>query len=346
MDLLTEQQRRDVIISFWRMHSDKNKAFTATHFSRMGVAASTTYSIINNYQVSGSTAREAGSGGKLRKVSNDQVKRLVNSAVKNGTSTRKLASRYNISQTRAVQLLKENGISHFKKRKAPKMTCDQEIRAKSCCSALRRDFFPPGQTTSIVMDDESYFPYSGKTVTGYYSSVRDDAPLSQKLKFQEKFSKRLLVWLAFSERGFSNVFFAPRNCSVDGEMYRSECVEKRLIPFLQDYHADGNYYFWPDLASAHYARATTALFVERGIRFIPKNCNPPCVPQLRPIENLWSILKTMVYANGWSADTEEQLKRRIKFCLKKLTIDDCQRLFRSTKSRIRLAADNGPFAVI
>ncbi len=118
MDLLTEQQRRDVIISFWRMHSDKKKAFTAAHFSLMGIATSTTYSIIDNHQAGGTTARKSGSGGKLRKLSDHQVKRLLNNAVKNAWSTRKLASRYKISQSRVVQLIKENGIHYFKKRKA------------------------------------------------------------------------------------------------------------------------------------------------------------------------------------------------------------------------------------
>ena len=30
-------------------------------------------------------------------------------------------------------------------------------------------------------------------------------------------------------------------------------MEKRLFPFIEEFHIDGNYIFWPDMASAHYS---------------------------------------------------------------------------------------------
>ena len=37
--------------------------------------------------------------------------------------------------------------------------------------------------------------------------------------------------------------------------YLKECIQKRVIPFIRQYHTDNNYIFWPDQARAHYAES-------------------------------------------------------------------------------------------
>ena len=98
---------------------------------------------------------------------------------------------------------------------------------------------------------------------------------------------------------------------MDGETYRQHCILARLHPFVAAHHSDGRYVFWPDLTSAHYAKATTALLDHLDIPFVPEELNPPNVPELRPIENFWSLLKSAVYAGGWEASGEDQLRRKI-----------------------------------
>ena len=44
---------------------------------------------------------------------------------------------------------------------------------------------------------------------------------------------------------------------------------------------------------------------EQGLYFISKENNPPACPQIRPIEQFWSMLKTEVYANNWSAKNRD-----------------------------------------
>ena len=124
-----------------------------------------------------------------------------------------------------------------------------------------------------------------------------------------------MVWLAISPGGISEPFFCHWRGSLDGEMYREDCLKRRLVPFLQEKHEDGNYVFWPDLASAHYAKATQELLKTLDVNFVPRDINPPNVPQLRPIENFWGQLKAAVYANGWTAKSERALKQRIKKCI-------------------------------
>ena len=89
---------------------------------------------------------------------------------------------------------------------------------------------------------------------------------------------------------------------MNGNVYRNECIMRSLVPLLQQYHEDGDYVFWPDLASSHYAKNTVALLRDRNINFVRTQDNPPNVPQLRPIEKFRGILYITVVG---------QLKRSI-----------------------------------
>jgi transposase len=55
---------------------------------------------------------------------------------------------------------------------------------------------------------------------------------------------------------------------------------------------------WPVLVSAHYAKDTLVRLEELKIEYVPKEENPPNVPQIRPIENVWVNLKRKVYSNN------------------------------------------------
>ena len=52
--------------------------------------------------------------------------------------------------------------------------------------------------------------------------------------------------------------------------------------------------FLPDLASAHNALRTRALFDELSMPMCHKKQNPPHVPKLHPVEDFWGILKRLV----------------------------------------------------
>ena len=43
--------------------------------------------------------------------------------------------------------------------------------------------------------------------------------------------------------------------------------------FIETYHSDDDYVFWPDLATSHYARQTTQWLLEHQINFVPKQTN-------------------------------------------------------------------------
>ena len=85
----------------------------------------------------------------------------------------------------------------------------------------------------------------------------------------------------------------------------------RVIPFIRKKHSDHWYYFWPDLASAHYANATQQFLKDEGISYIPKYDNSLAVASLCPIEEFWAALKKEKYGSRWEAEDFAQLKHRI-----------------------------------
>ena len=191
----------------------------------------------------------------------------------------------------------------------------------------------------------SHFTFGHCHIPGngrFYTKNKEQTPSEVRYYEKKKIEPILLVWLAISEDGHSEPFFAPSKGNINGNIYQQECIKCCLIPFLQQHHADGDYIFWPDLASSHYAKDTIALFDEENIHFVPKKNNPPNVPQLRPIENFWGILKSKVYHGGWKVKTKNKLQLRIKKCLRECDWNVVQNTVSSIKTKLRKAADTTP----
>ena len=62
-----------------------------------------------------------------------------------------------------------------------------------------------------------------------------------------------MVWIAISPSGMSKPLFLKSGFAVNQHVYHKQCLEDRLLPFINKYHSDGNYVFWPDLSTSHYA---------------------------------------------------------------------------------------------
>jgi len=127
-----------------------------------------------------------------------------------------------------------------------------------------------------------------------------------------KFEEKVLVWIAISSKGLSKPFIVPSKTAIDQEVYKKECLQPRLIPYIHANHQEGTYKFWPDLASSHYAESVMDFMIENKIDFVEKCENPANLPEVRPIEDFWSILKGKVYENGWEAKNAEELIQKIK----------------------------------
>ncbi|XP_050516839.1 uncharacterized protein LOC126891656 [Diabrotica virgifera virgifera] len=200
------------------------------------------------------------------------------------------------------------------------------------------------------MDDGKYFTLSNSEMKGndgFYTNDYENVPDEIKFKSKKKFEDKILVWCAISEAGFISQPYigVVRGEALNANIYIQRCLSK-LLQFVNTHHANDQIVFWPDLALCHYARITRDWYETNNITFVPKADNPPNLPQARPIEEFWAILSRKVYNNGWEAQNQEQLRRRIYTKIREIDAEVVQRMMQRVRGIIRQIKNNGPLSVI
>ncbi|XP_065665711.1 uncharacterized protein LOC136087134 [Hydra vulgaris] len=243
-----------------------------------------------------------------------ELTRLVNN--RKGVSHRKIGIKFGVNQSTIARQLKKMNIKYRKCEKTPKYTIEQQIKAKKRSRKLVNQLH--NTKSLLVIDDEKYFCFTGDNMpgnSGYYTNNKKTCPESVRFIGKEKFPKKLLMWIAISDRGMSEPLFrTSKAVAISSSIYINECLEKRLLPFIHKYHGDFNYLFWPDSASSHYSKDSLN-WMDQYVYYVDKESNPPNVPQARPIENFWGHLAQKVYEGDWQASTEQVLIDRIKLQL-------------------------------
>ncbi|XP_030752754.1 uncharacterized protein LOC115879873 [Sitophilus oryzae] len=200
------------------------------------------------------------------------------------------------------------------------------------------------------MDDEKYFTLCNSEMKGndgFYTDNYVNVPDDVRLKSKKKFEDKIFVWCAIPEAGFiSHTYIGVvRGEALNAELYIENCLPK-LLQFLNTHHVDDEIIFWPDLASCHYARITRDWYEANNINFVPKVDNPPNLPQARPIEEFWAILSRKVYNNGWEAQNDEQLRRRIFRKIREIDAQVVQRMMQRVSGILRQIENNGPLSTV
>ncbi|XP_031621012.1 uncharacterized protein LOC116339331 [Contarinia nasturtii] len=246
---------------------------------------------------------------------------LSNAKNKVGQSTRRLSGKFEVSYVTVHNILKKNNVFYRKRKRAPKYTARQLEIIPKCCRELRRKHFVNGKF--MILDDESYFTFSHHELSGndgFYTENIVSTPDNVKYASKAKFEPKVLVWVAISSKGISTPVIRPFGAkAIDSDTYINQCLPK-LKQFIENHHTRAEIMFWPDLASSHYAKKTLNWLTAQNIPFVPKKDNPPNIPQTRPIEDFWSVLKRKVYEKGWEAQNEQQLIGRFKRKLKDINI--------------------------
>ena len=189
---------------------------------------------------------------------------------------------------------------------------EQQRRARKNCGKLYRKLL---NDEDLIIDDEKFFKLSGNNVLGnryFYSTDPSVAPPNIRFQQKTQFESKVMVWMAISTKGVSNVYVHRGKQAVDQKIYLKECINRRLLPFVDKYHSNRNILFWPDLARSHYSNIVQQRLNEKNIPYVSLVDNPPNVPQARPIEVIWAILERKIYENNWQANNIDHLVRRIK----------------------------------
>jgi len=109
-------------------------------------------------------------------------------------------------------------------------------------------------------------------------------------------------------------FFCQSGNAINKNFY-NDILKEKLVPFIKKNYSPGDYVFWPDLVSAHYAALVTIYLKNQKIPYIPKFMISANLPKALPKKDLWANLKKEVYKGNWRANNHTELENRIRRCL-------------------------------
>ena len=335
------------ICNFYCDAANKSVKTTVNYFKKQNIPQNTVYYILKKYLRYGTT-KDLPRNGRPVKLSTKDLNRLVKSVNNRcARSQRKLGRRFRVHQSTISRNLRQRtSVIIRKRKKAPKMDSEeQQRRARKNCSKLYRKLL---NDYDLIIDDEKFFKLSGNNVLGnryFYSTDPSAAPPNIRFQQKTKFESKVMVWMAISAKGVSNVYVHRGKQAVDQKIYLKECINRRLLPFVDKYHSNGNFLFWPDLARSHYSKIVQQRLNEKNIPYVSLVDNPPNVPQARPIEVIWTILERKIYENNWEANNIDHLVRRIKQKIKELDQQMLQDMMEGVRRKLRAIWRDGLYSI-
>ena len=185
---------RKRISVFKTKNSGLGKNKIVQHFSSEGYATRTIYNALQRRNATSSFMDKKRTGRPFRWTTRrkSKLKRLTNN--RKDVSQRKLASKFKVNVSTISRQLSKMQIKYRKREKAPKNTSHQQKKARIRCRKLYNQLKPTSK--SIIIDDEKYFTWG----SGYYTNDKDTCPDDVRFAGKTKFPKKVLVWLAISDR--------------------------------------------------------------------------------------------------------------------------------------------------
>lgn len=147
-----------------------------------------------------------------------------------------------------------------------------------------------------------------------------------------------MIWLEIDENG--DVSKPPIISKIlNSQLYLKECIKKRLIPFIKN----KTVFFWPDMATSHYAQIVTNFLHEKKVDFVEKKDNAPNVPQSRPIERFWTLLKREYAKRSNPPKSLRGFQQVIGNLIKKVAKNHGKTLMKSVRSKLRKIGREGVY---
>ncbi|CAF1136436.1 unnamed protein product [Didymodactylos carnosus] len=171
--------------------------------------------------------------------------------------------------------------------------------------------------SDIILDDEKYFGLSGDNVQcnqRFYTTDPSTTPSDVKYKKKKKYPPKILICMAMSARGVSDIYVHKSKEAIKSDIYLNECINNRLLPFIEEHHKNNDFVFWPDKASVHYAGVVLDRLKQKNI----------------PVK---------VYANNWQAKDLDSLARRVKKKAKELDPKTLQAMVKNVSKQLHIVEE-------
>lgn len=276
---------------------------------------------IRHIKETGSIERKPGSGRprSVRTIDNiDTVGELILSqedAPQTHRTVRQISREIQIHRSSVCRIIhKDLRLQCVKKRRAHELTdsnCDNRMnRAKKLLIK-----YPESLVPFIFFTDEKLFtvapPVNLQNDRLYVpqGTKKRDVAADRLLRIRPTFSKNVMVSVAVSKLGCTQLVFVEPGVKVDGAYYRDVLLLQQLLPSIRQMAGD-LFIFQQDSAPAHRARATIDYLSQATPQFISPDLWPPNSPDLNPVDyKIWGLLQERVYQQR--VHNVNELKQRL-----------------------------------
>ena len=150
--------------------------------------------------------------------------------------------------------------------------------------------FPESSVDFIFVTDEKVFTVAPPVNDRVYApcgTKKRDIAADRLLRTRPTFSKSVMVSVAVSKLGCTELIFVEPGMKVDGAYYQDVLLSHQMLPAIR--HLAGDVFmFQQDRAPAHHAHATVEYLRQATPEFISPDLWPLNCPDFNPVDDkIW-----------------------------------------------------------
>lgn len=309
---------------------------------KVGCGKSTVNDVLRRLETTGTTSpsKRPGRPKIFDMQAQSSLKRLATTGKNRRLSASQLRDLWEkkktVVSTKTIRrALKDIGLRSCVARRKPLLT-DTQI-ANRLAWALEHQHWTVNEWRRVLWSDESTFYQFPKNNRCRVWREPEEEFAASCVTATVKHSPSQMFWGCFSYYGLGPL--VALEGSVNGEMH-AKTLRKHAFPTLRKLFPRGDGIFQEDNAPPHRCKVATAVRETNGVQCLPW---PPQSPDLNPIENLWSNIKTTVYSRSRKPKNRQHLVRVVKEAWKAISLQYIQGLVDSMPHRVQacIAAQGG-----
>lgn len=301
--------------------------------------------LIKRIDETGDVSRQKGSGRprSARTAANIQTvgELICSQEDRPGTSKspREIERETGISRSSVCRIVKRDlGLKTFRRRQV-QLLSEADVRKRfAACKKLKKRLTKQKLDRTWFSDEKVFTVQTPSNTQNdrVYANVKSksDVPAERLLKGRKHFSQSVMVSVAVSKLGKTNLVFVQPGAKINSVYYCENVLEQGLLPDIRRI-SNNDFMFQQDGAPAHRSRHTVAYLRSNVPEFIEPENWPPNSPDLNPVDySVWGALQQMVYRHKIS--DIEQLKRVLIDCWSQLSQDTLNRAIDQLPRRLAM----------
>ena len=289
-----------------------------------GVCQPTISRVIQQWKKSGTLApNRRGRCGRKSKTTPQTVQMLLAESEKDPRKTshdlRRDLERAGVSVSARTVRRRLVEAGRIARRPIKKQLLTDVMKAKRLAWAKRLESWTSEDWRKVLFSDESQFLVQGQR-SQHVRRTKGEPIRQEHIEQHVKHPQKKMFWGCFSYNGVGSL--SPVEGTMNANHY-AEIIHKKVLKDMEDAFPSGDGVFQHDRAPSHTAKKITQLLEEKNVQVLDWPGNSP---DLAPIENLWSIIKSELRKRDCTTQTKLMSaiidtwfgSQKIEECCKKL----------------------------